>query len=595
MAAGVPLNIFFGMMVVFVAATILLGLYGYRNTKDNQQFLLGRNKTNSLIIALSYGATFLSASAIVGFAGQAAVHGLGFIWLCFLNLALGIFIPFAFFGKRVRRLGRKLGASTFSDLFGKIFKSKGIRGFVAALIIIMMPIYCAAVLKGAVNSLVTLTGTMDLYNIVLIVLAIIVGLYVIYGGIIAVMYNDALQAVVMVAGLIIIFAVTIYVLGGFHAAVTSLDNIWASGTGGAGTLPGFTGYTSVPSFGTPEWWTVVSTLILGVGIGALTQPQLVVRFMSAKDDKMINRSLIIGSLFIFIIIGVAYTVGAFTNVYFYDHYGVTAFTYVSGLGQGVDYIMPNYILEVFSDFKYGGWVSSIFLLSLLCAAISTLSALIHTIGVAGGHDIYAVFRGRKKKNSDESSPENTNVTFASVSSHLRVWVSAITLSKYKKAKSEGDDSQSLFINRSVTAIAMVLTVVYCYLMPSDIIAKATSLFMGITAAALLPLMAYGLYSKNPNKEVAIASITVGTVAYVLWALFINKGSSIFLPICKWLTGNQVLFMNSNIMYVDALVVALPLSALTLVIAYVWTRLRNNKAGSIVIEDTDKGADQQQYE
>jgi len=586
MAQGVPINIFFGMMVLFVAVTILLGLYGYRNTKDNEQFLLGRNKTNSLIIALSYGATFLSASAIIGFAGQAATYGMTFIWLCFLNLALGIFIPFAFFGKRVRRLGRKLGASTFSDLFGKIFKSKGIRGFVAALIIVMMPIYCAAVLKGAVNSLVTLTGTMDLYNIVLIILAIIVGLYVIYGGIIAVMYNDAFQAIVMVVGLIVIFAVTLYVLGGFSSAVNSLSDMNSMIST---TPPGSTGFTSVPSFNTPAWWILISTLILGVGIGALTQPQLVVRFMSAKDDKMINRSLIIGSLFIFIIIGVAYTVGAFTNVYFFQQHGMTASQYISSLGLGVDYIMPTYILEVFDGFKFGGWFSSVFLLSLLCAAISTLSALIHTIGVAGGHDIYAVFRGRKKANSDESSPKNMSEIFTSISSKIKAGISVITLSKYKKAKSGGDDSQSLFINRSVTAIAMVLTVVYCYMMPNDIIAKATSLFMGITAAALLPLMAYGLYSKNPLKEVAIASITVGTVTYIFWALFINKSSSIFLPICKWLTGNPVLFMNSNIMYVDALVIALPLSALTLAVAYIFMRLKNNNAVETVAAGEDKEA------
>jgi hypothetical protein len=35
--------------------------------RDNKEFLLGRNKTNSVIIGLSYGATFLSASAVIGF------------------------------------------------------------------------------------------------------------------------------------------------------------------------------------------------------------------------------------------------------------------------------------------------------------------------------------------------------------------------------------------------------------------------------------------------------------------------------------------------------------------------------------------------
>ncbi|MCL2148921.1 MAG: sodium:solute symporter family protein [Methanomassiliicoccaceae archaeon] len=540
MATGVPLGLFFGMMVAFVAVTILLGLYGYRNTKDNQQFLLGRNKSNSFIIALSYGATFLSASAIIGFGGQAATHGPALLWLCFLNLFLGLFVAFVVFGPRVRRAGRRLGASTFADLLGKLYKSKGIRGFTALIIIVMMPIYCAAVLKGGVNTLVVLTGLNEFYDVILIILAVIVGLYVVYGGIIAVMYNDALQAGVMLVGMVVILAVTVYTLGDFGSL---------AGMTGPGTLDGANDLISFPSFNTPEWWTVVSTFLLGVGIGALTQPQLVVRFMSAKSDRMLNRSMIVGSLFILVIVGSAYTVGALCNVYFFDNFGVSAFDYVTNtLHLGVDFIIPEYVLGVFGGSTSGEVFICVFILSLLCAAISTLSALMHTIGAAGGHDLYSILKNRATK--------------------------------------KDEDFQSLKINRSVTAIAMVLIVVYCYLMPNDIIAKATSLFMGITAAALLPLMTYGLFAKRPNRNAALASVSVGTAAYLFWALFINSGSSIFLPICKWITGNPVLFMDSTLKFVDALVIALPLSVLTLAIMYFIDRVRNPLPAEADESETD---------
>jgi SSS family solute:Na+ symporter len=511
------------MLVIFMAATIGLGVYGYRNTKDNQGFLLGRHKSSSLIIALSYGATFLSASAIIGFGGQAAIHGMGLIWLCFLNLFLGLFVAFVVFGTRVRRIGRKLGASTFADLLGKIYKSKGIRAFTAIIIIVMMPIYAAAVLKGGVNSLAVIGGITEYYDLILIVLAIVVGIYVVYGGIIAVMYNDALQAGIMFLGMAVILIVTLTYASG---AGISLGDLWSSGVvdpSATKTLDGFNGWTSFADFGTPEWLTVVSTFLLGVGIGALTQPQLVVRFMSAKDDKMLTRSLIIGSIFMIVIVGAAYTVGPISNVYFFEHYGETA----AGVALGTDYIMPAFILDIFSTMKFGDIFISLFLLSLICAAISTISALMHTIGTAGGHDLYTLIKNRKAKFTE--------------------------------------DSQSLKVNRSVTAIVMVLVVVYCYLMPSDIIAKATSLFMGMTAAALLPAFAHGLYSKRPRKDAAFASIIAGTATYLIWALFINASSSVFLPICKWITGDKVLFMTSNIQFVDALIVALPVSVITMLL------------------------------
>ncbi|MBE6525875.1 MAG: sodium:solute symporter family protein [Thermoplasmata archaeon] len=522
MNSSVDLVTFSVLTVLFVIVTLALGWYGYKNTKNNDEYLLGRNKTNALIIALSYGATFLSASAVIGFGGQSAVHGATMMWLCFLNLAVGVIVAFIVFGKRTRRVGRKLGASTFADLLGKIYKSRNIRLFTAILIIVMMPIYCAAVLKGGVNSLAVITG-LD-YNLMLIALSIVVGIYVVYGGIIAVMYNDALQAVIMFVGMIIIFIVTIGVVG-----IDGFEKLSAIPISAAvGTLPGFNGWTEFPDFASPEWLTLVTTFILGVGIGALTQPQLAVRYMSAKDDKTLTKSMAIGSVFILVIVGSAYTVGALSNVYFFENYGMSALAYVT---SGVDFIIPTYIMEVFHGMTFGDLFVSLFLLSLLCASISTISALMHTIGAAGGYDAYSVFRS-KKSGKDE-------------------------------------DVKSIKVNRIVTVVMLVLVVVYCYIMPSDIIAKATSVFMGMTAAALLPAYVHGLYSKNPRKDAAVASIVAGTSTYLFWALFINKGTSIFLPICELLTGNAVLFTGS-VMYVDALIVALPVSIIVMALV-LWLK------------------------
>lgn len=528
--SNVNLVTFSVMAVVFIVLTLALGLYGYRNTKNNDEYLLGRNKTNPVIIALSYGATFLSASAVIGFGGQAAVHGATLMWLCFLNIALGLIVAFIIFGTRTRRIGKKLGAATFADLLGKVYKSRRIRTFTALLIIIMMPIYCAAVLKGGVNSLAVITG-LD-YNAMLILLSVIVALYVVYGGIIAVMYNDALQAVVMFVGMVVILIVTFSTVGldGFERLSVLQETVkMAHGGMIPGAAPGATGWTSFAEFGTAEWLTVVTTFLLGVGIGALTQPQLVVRYMSAKDDRTLTRSMVIGSIFIFVIVGSAYTCGTLCNLYFFDEYNMTAFEYLEGK---VDFIIPNYIVEVFSNITFGDLFVSLFLLSLICASISTISALMHTIGVAGGYDVFSAIKSRKA--------------------------------------GKDVDADSINVNRVVTMIMMVLVVVYCYLMPSEIIAKATSLFMGITAAALLPAYVHALYSKRPSKKAAAASITAGSVVYLFWALFISKSMSVFLAVCKTITGKQVLF-DGLIQYVDPLVVALPISAIVMAVCLLIER------------------------
>ncbi len=539
MTEGVDLTIFIAMTAVFIVITLLLGWYGYKNTANNQEFLLGRNKTGPVIIALSYGATFLSASAVIGFGGQSAVHGMTLLWLCFLNLFLGLIVAFLVFGGRTRRIGRRLGASTFADFLGKVYKSKGIRVFTAALILVMMPIYAAAVLKGGVNSLAVITGLTEYYNYILIGLSLIVAVYVVYGGIIAVMYNDAFQAAIMFIGMAVILIVTYCYFGGVTAGNSALENLWdasAFDLKSLGVAEGFNGWTSVADFGTKEWMTVVTTFLMGVGIGALTQPQLVVRYMSAKSDRDLNKSLIIGSIFMLVIVGSAYTVGSLTNVYFIDNYGLTSYQYITSIGLGTDFIIPEYILEIFKSVTFGDLFISLFLLSLICASISTISALMHTIGVAGGYDLYSVYRNRKYK-----------------------------------AKG---DSQSINLNRLFIVVFMILVVVYCYLMPKDIIAKATSVFMGITAAALLPAYFHSLYSKKPSRVAAIASIAVGSISYLFCALFINAGTCVFLPICQAITGSNVLFPGTAIAALDPLIIALPLSIIAMIIVLLCKRNDN---------------------
>ena len=69
-------------------------------------------------------------------------------------------------------------------------------------------------------------------------------------------------------------------------------------------------------------------------------------------------------------------------------------------------------------------------------------------------------------------------------------------------------------------------------------------------------------------------ITVGTVVYLFWALFINSSMSVFMPICKWITGNAVLFPNTWLAFCDPMVIALPLS----IAVFVIVRLINKSAG-----------------
>ncbi|HWQ65486.1 MAG TPA: sodium:solute symporter family protein [Methanospirillum sp.] len=494
--------------LVYVAITLVLGYMGYRKTKNSDDYLLAGRQSHPVIIALSYGATFISTSAIVGFGGVAANLGMGLIWLTVFNIGVGILLAFVIFGKKTREKGLETGAITFPDLMGKIFHSPKLQFLSGIIIIIGMPLYTAAVLIGGARFL---EPTLNIpYNYALIIFAAVVAIYVIYGGLIAVMYTDAFQGAIMLIGMTILLVLTYVYLGGVtaaHTALTAMSDLVPATL----SAQGMTGWTSMPGVGTPIWFTLITTLVLGVGIGVLAQPQLVVRFMTAKDNRSLNRAVLVGGPFILMMTGVAFTVGALTNVYFMQHTGKIA---IDAAGGNVDAIMPLFINQAMPDLFI-----IIFMLTLLSAAMSTLSSLFHTMGTALVCDIW----GRGK---------------------------ACAL--------------SVRANQIGCMVMMIISVVLALMMPAGIIARATAMFMGLCASAFLPAFAVGVYAKKPSKTGAVVSMAIGAVVWFIWTAFVHAAEAKTLGISQFLIGAQTV-LGLPWTVVDPLIIALPLSLIVMII------------------------------
>ncbi|NCC75451.1 MAG: sodium:solute symporter family protein, partial [Clostridia bacterium] len=193
-----PLTIIATVIYLFILAS--LSIYAYRGTKNTQDYMLAGRQIHPMVMALSYGATFISTSAIVGFGGNAGLFGMSLLWLTFLNIFVGVFIAFLVFGKRTRQMGHNLDAHTFPELLGVRFKSRFIQGFSATVILVFMPLYAAAVLKGGVGYLAT-QFNID-FNVTLFFFTMIIALYVAMGGMKGVMYTDAFQGSIMFGGML---------------------------------------------------------------------------------------------------------------------------------------------------------------------------------------------------------------------------------------------------------------------------------------------------------------------------------------------------------------------------------------------------------
>ncbi len=495
-----------GMFVLlYLLAVFYCGWLAYRRTKEVEDYMLAGRSVHPYIMALSYGAAFISTSAIIGFGGVTGTLGLGTLWLVFMNIFVGIFIAFAVFGSRTRKIGVNLGAITFPEFLGKRFQSRFIQGYSGALIAMFMPLYAGIVLIGGARFVETALEV-D-YDIAVLILTVIVAAYVITGGLLAVMYTDALQGTLMIGGMTILLVLTYAKLGGVveaHQALTNLAPMVPENLAAAG----HTGWTSMPVFGSPLWWTMVSTIILGVGIGVLAQPQLIVRFMTVDSKKSLNRAVFAGGPFILLMAGVAYIVGALSNVYFYNTQGLLS---IQVAGGNMDLIMPEYINSAMPE----SFVV-VFMITLLAAAMSTLSSQFHTMGTAIGHDLYReyIMKGKAGKTVD--------------------------------------------ITKVGIAITIIISVFLAYELPISIIARATAIFFGLCAAAFLPAYVGGLFWKRMTKEGAIASLLVGTFSSLFWLTFIHAKEAQPLGICNALCGKETL-LTGTWTVVDPIVVATPLA------------------------------------
>lgn len=513
----------FVITMVYLCITGFLGYLGYKNTKTATDYMVAGRNAHPAVMALSYGATFISTSAIVGFGGAAGMFGMNVLWLTVLNIFVGIFIAFVFIGKRTRAMGHRLNAHTFPELLGRRFDSKFLGLFSALVIIVFMPLYTSVVLMGAAKFIEVRLNIS--YEAALLFFSAIVALYVIMGGLKGVMYADAAQGGIMLVGMSVLLFLAYYKLGGITSAHEQLSALAPEAVkffGKAGHL----GYTSMPEFGSRFWWSVVSTIVMGVGIGVLAQPQLAVRFMTVKSNMELNRAVLVGGIFILLMTGTAFTVGALSNVYFFNEGGQVAFF---AANKDIEQIIPEF-LKRFMPF----WVSDVFFVTLMAAAMSTASSQFHVMGTSAGRDLFDAF--------DKDLSNNA----------------------------------SILATRIGIFITLIASVGLAYALPAyfesgiAIVARGTAIFMGLCAATFLPMFLGGLYTTRITKSAAIWGGLAGFIASLLWILFVHEKESSVLLVCNAVFGRPSFFGETRTGFilwseVDALFIGLPVSLVATVL------------------------------
>ncbi|MBR2911982.1 MAG: sodium:solute symporter family protein, partial [Lentisphaeria bacterium] len=418
-----------------------------------------------------------------------------------------------------RQMGAILNAKTFPEFIGKRFRAPGLKVLISLIIFVFVPLYSSVVLIGGARFVQEIMQIP--YAWALTVFAFVVAVYVIFGGLKGIMYVDALLGTVMICGMFILLVSCYWRLGGIvpaHQALTDMAPLVKQHLPVEYAL-GHRGWTVMPEFNSVWWWTLVSSIMLGVGIGALAQPQLAVRFMTVKSGRELNRAVLVGGVFILLTVGSAYTVGALSNVFFYrTDLGIA--NKFQSLAIQAARGNPDLIIPIFIREALPGVVLYLFFLTMLSAAMSTLSSLFHVTGSSIGHDFFRTVTNARHDN--------------------------------------------LAITRTGMIFGIILSIIFAMILPPGVVARGTAIFFGICAAAFLPAYFSALYWKGATKTGVWASIATGTVSSIIGLVFLHRKESAALGICQALFGKSELISTHPWPFVDPFIYSLPLAAVVLV-------------------------------
>ena len=340
-----------GMLLVFFAVMVGIGLYCRRHASDVNGFVLGGRSVGPWLTAFAYGTSYFSAVVFVGYAGQFGwKYGVAATWAGIGNAILGSLLAWAVLGRRTRIITQHLDSATMPEFFGKRFGSRSLKIAASAITFLFLIPYTASLYNG-LSRLFGMAFHID-YAVCVIVMAVLTGVYVIVGGYIATAINDFIQGIIMIFGICAVIAAVLSAQGGFSQALLSLAQV---SDPAASPAPG-----AFTSFFGPDPVNLLGVVVL-TSLGTWGMPQMVQKFYAIRNEKAIDTGMVISTVFAAIVAGGCYFLGGFGRL-FGDQVDVAA--------EGYDAIIPA-MLSGLPDV-----IIAVVVILVLSASMSTLSSLV---------------------------------------------------------------------------------------------------------------------------------------------------------------------------------------------------------------------------
>ena len=433
------------VVVGYLAVLVGIGVWSRSSSRDISGYYVGHKQLPSWVIAFSSNTTGESAWLLLGLTGMGYLVGVHAFWVV-LGEVLGVTLAWRFVAIPFKEATDRYDAITVPDYLEARFRdTRHIFRIVGMIIIVtMVTAYTSAQLTASGKAFSSFLGTS--YQAGVLIGAAVILFYTTVGGFKAVAYSDVLQGVLMFTGLLVMPIVGIVAAGGWIPLMNQLrqlDPALVTPMGSAGFS--LTGVLSAASF-------------VGIGLAFLGAPQLLIRFISAK-----NKQAIVDGGVIAVICIIVFDVGAVLT-------GMAGRALFDGLAD------PETIFPTMSAELFPAVFTGLFLVMVLAAIMSTVDSVLILASSAVVRDVI-------------------QKTFNSPASESRLTV-------YGKV---------------TTVIIGLIALVFAFGETRVLFWFVLFAWSGL-GAAFTPVVLAALFWKGTTREGAIAGMVVGFLTTVIWVV-----------------------------------------------------------------------------
>lgn len=271
----ISLGIILAYLCFMLAITVLNGRK--KKQKNAEGFFLANRGVSSVLLPLTMIAAMQSTFAFLGAPGMYYTHGISYISIVLSQVWVALMV--VYFGNKIRKLANKNGYMSLGDYLQDRFDSKYLKVLASCICVLMTMVFLAMQYVGNARAMNIVSGDAISYPAAILISVVFSLLYVLIGGAGGVVLLDAVQAVILLVGIVVAAWIAIAPVGGIQALFTQIID----------KMPELLSRPGPQGTYTDKYW-IMQFIVLPFGIWFC--PHIWMKSLMAKDEDALAKSAI---------------------------------------------------------------------------------------------------------------------------------------------------------------------------------------------------------------------------------------------------------------------------------------------------------------